>query len=53
MREGRSLREKAARAERAQEVETVHETIRRDEVEIQQPGKTRSGHQLRQVTAER
>jgi len=53
MREGRSLREKAVRAERAQEVETVHETIRRDKVDIQQPGKTQSGHQLRKMTAQR
>ena len=41
------------RTERTQEVETVHETIRRDEVDIQQPGKTRSGRQLHQVTTER
>jgi hypothetical protein len=53
MRDGRPLREKAALTELIQEVETVHETIRLDEVDIQQPGKTRSGHQLRQVTAER
>ena len=39
MREGRSLREKAVRTERTQEVETVHETIRRDKVDIQQPDK--------------
>jgi uncharacterized protein (TIGR02271 family) len=48
------LREEVViRTERTQEVETVRGTVRRDEVDIQQPGKTRSGHALRQVTAER
>jgi len=48
------LREEiVVRTEHAQHVETVRDTVRRDEVDIQQPGKIRSGHQLRQVTAER
>ena len=48
------LREEiVVRTEHTQHVETVRDTVRRDEVDIQQPGKTRSGHQLRQVTAER
>jgi hypothetical protein len=47
------LREEiVVRAERSQHVEVVRETVRRDEVEIQQPGK-RQPQQLRSVTAER
>jgi len=47
------LREEiVVRTERTQHVETVRETVRRDEVEIQQPGK-RQPQQLRSVTAER
>jgi stress response protein YsnF len=41
------------RTERTQHVETVRDTVRRDEVEIQQPGRRRAGQQLRSVTAER
>jgi stress response protein YsnF len=48
------LREEiVVRTERTQHVETVRDTIRRDEVEIKQPGKARSGQQRRSVTAER
>jgi iron-sulfur cluster repair protein YtfE (RIC family) len=48
------LREEVVvRTERTQRVETVRETVRRDEVDIRQPGKARSGQQLRHVTAER
>src|SRR5689334_9505160 len=48
------LREEiVVRTERAQRVETVRETVRRDEVDIRQPGKGRSGQQLRAVSAER
>jgi uncharacterized protein (TIGR02271 family) len=48
------LREEiVVRTEHTQHVETVRDTVRHDEVDIQQPGKTRSGHQLRHVTAER
>ena len=47
------LREEiVVRTERTQQVETVRDTVRRDEVEIQQPGKTRGGQQRRSVTAE-
>jgi stress response protein YsnF len=47
------LREEiVVRTERTQQVETVQETVRRDEVEIQQPGRKRGGQQLRSVTAE-
>src|ERR687885_293575 len=47
------LREEVVvRTERSQHVETVRETVRRDEVEIQQPGK-RQPQQLRSATAER
>jgi stress response protein YsnF len=47
------LREEVVvRTERTQHVETVRETVRRDEVEIQQPGKPQS-QQLRSATAER
>jgi hypothetical protein len=47
------LREEiVVRTERTQHVETVRETVRRDEVEIQQPGK-RQPQQLRSVAAER
>jgi stress response protein YsnF len=47
------LREEiVVRTERSQHVETVRETVRRDEVEIQQPGK-RQPQQLRSVAAER
>jgi stress response protein YsnF len=48
------LREEVVvRTERTQHVETVRDTVRRDEVEIQQPGRKRGGQQLRSVTAER
>jgi stress response protein YsnF len=48
------LREEiVVRTERTQQVETVQETVRRDEVEIQQPSRKRGGQQLRSVTAER
>jgi len=47
------LREEVVvRTERSAHVETVRETLRRDEVEIQQPGRRRS-QPLRAVTAER
>jgi uncharacterized protein (TIGR02271 family) len=42
------LREEiVVRTERAQRVETVRETVRRDEVEIQQPGRKRGAQQRR------
>ena len=48
------LREEiVVRTERAQRVETVRETVRRDEVEIQQPGRQRGNRQLRSAAAER
>ena len=48
------LREEVVvRTERTQQVETVRDTVRRDEVEIQQPGRKRSGQQLRSATTER
>jgi stress response protein YsnF len=48
------LREEVVvRTERTQKVETVQETVRRDEVEIQQPSRKRGGQQLRSVTADR
>jgi stress response protein YsnF len=48
------LREEiVVRTERTQQVETVRETVRRDEVEVQQPGKGRSSQQLRTISAER
>jgi hypothetical protein len=40
------------RTERSQHVETVRDTVRRDEVEIQQPGRKRSGQRLRSATTE-
>ena len=47
------LREEiVVRTERTQQVETVRETVRRDEVEIQQPGKRRS-QQLRSADTDR
>jgi len=47
------LREEiVVRTERTQRVETVQETVRRDEVEIQQPGRKRGGQQLRSATIE-
>ena len=47
------LREEiVVRTERTQHVETVQETVRRDEVEIQQPSRKRGGQQLRSVAAE-
>src|SRR5689334_16556907 len=47
------LREEVVvRTERTQHVEVVRDTVRRDEVDIQQPGK-RQSQQLRSVTAER
>jgi uncharacterized protein (TIGR02271 family) len=46
------LREEiVVRTERAQRVETVHETVRRDEVEIQQPGRKRGAQQRRAAVA--
>jgi stress response protein YsnF len=48
------LREEiVVRTERTQQVETVQETVRRDEVDIQQPNRKRGSRQLRTVTAER
>jgi uncharacterized protein (TIGR02271 family) len=50
------LREEiVVRTERTQRVETVRETLRRDEVEIEQPGRKRAAGQpqLRPVTTER
>ena len=48
------LREEVVvRTERAQRIETVRATVRRDEVEIRQPGEGRSGQQLRPVAAGR
>jgi uncharacterized protein (TIGR02271 family) len=48
------LREEVVvRTERSQRVETVRGTVRRDEVEIEQPGKGRSGQRPRSVDAER
>ncbi len=42
------LREEVVvRTERAQRIETVRETVRRDEAEIQQPGRKRGGQQRR------
>ena len=50
----RRLREEVVlRTERSQRVETVRGTVRRDEVEIRQPGEERGGQQLRPVTAGR
>jgi uncharacterized protein (TIGR02271 family) len=47
------LREEiVVRTERVQHVETVQAAVRRDEVEIQQPGRKRGGQQLRAVAAE-
>jgi stress response protein YsnF len=47
------LREEiVVRTERTAHVETVRETLRHDEVEIQQPGKQRV-QQLRSATTER
>jgi uncharacterized protein (TIGR02271 family) len=41
------------RLERTQRVETVQETVRRDEVEIQQPGRRRDNRQPRAAATER
>ncbi len=47
------LREEVVvRTERTQRVETVRDTVRRDEVEIEQAGQKRGNRQLRAVTAE-
>jgi len=47
------LREEiVVRTERAQRVETVRETVRRDEVEIQQPGRKRGAQQRRAAVAD-
>src|SRR4051812_34908390 len=47
------LREEiVVRTERTQQVEKVQETVRRDEVEIQQPSRKRGGQKLRTATAE-
>jgi stress response protein YsnF len=48
------LREEiVVRTERTQQVKTVRETVRRDEVEIEQPGRKLGAQQLRSVAAER
>jgi stress response protein YsnF len=48
------LREEVVvRTERTQRVETVRGTVRRDEVEIEQPGRSRGAQRLRTVDAER
>lgn len=48
------LREEVVvRTERTERVETVRETLRRDEVEIQQPGRQRGGQRLRSAAMER
>jgi stress response protein YsnF len=48
------LREEiVVRTERTQQVKTVREMVRRDEVEIEQPGRKRGAQQLRSVVAER
>lgn len=48
------LREEVVvRTERTQHVETIRDTVRRDEVEIQQPGPRRGGQPLRVATVER
>jgi uncharacterized protein (TIGR02271 family) len=48
------LREEVVvRTERTQQVETVRETVRRDEVEIRQPGEGRGGRQPRSASAGR
>jgi stress response protein YsnF len=48
------LREEVVvRTERTQRVETEHDTVRRDEVEIQQPGWRRGAPRLRSAVAER
>jgi stress response protein YsnF len=48
------LREEiVVRTERTQRVETVKETVRHDEVEIQQPSRKRGAPQPRLVTTER
>jgi stress response protein YsnF/hemerythrin-like domain-containing protein len=47
------LREEVVvRTERTQRVETVRETVRRDEVEVEQSGRKPANRQLRAVTAE-
>jgi stress response protein YsnF len=47
------LREEVVvRTERTQQVKTVREMVRRDEVEIEQPGRKRGAQQLRSVAAE-
>ena len=43
--------EVVVRMERTQRVETVKETLRRDEVEVQQPGRKRGSPQPRPVAA--
>jgi len=49
----RRLREEIViRTERTQHVATVSEMVRRDEVEIEQAGRTRSNRQLRAPTSE-
>jgi stress response protein YsnF len=48
------LREEVVvRTERAERVEAVRGTVRRDEVEIRQPGEGRGGQQPRTASAER
>jgi stress response protein YsnF len=47
------LREEVVvRMERSQRVETVRESVRRDEVEIRQPGRKRGSQKLREVATE-
>ena len=54
VRKGVRLREEVVvRTERSQRVETVRGTVRRDEVEIEQPGRNRGAQRLRAVDAER
>jgi stress response protein YsnF len=54
VRKGVRLREEVVvRTERTQRVETVRETVRRDEVDIQQPRSRRGQQRLRAVDAER
>jgi hemerythrin-like domain-containing protein len=54
VRKGVRLREEVVlRTERAERVETVRETVRRDEVDIRQPGRGQGAQRLRSATAER
>ena len=54
VRKGVRLREEVVvRTERSQRVETVRGTVRRDEVEVDRPGRGRGAQRLRAVDAER